>query len=422
MTRNAMIITSTGVARPSAEAVAMSMTVNTPADSVRPACLRTPIGRLLVLWLVHVLVGATALAQTRVENDKHVRERIDSARPLIQSVYAYREMHGLWPVDLADLVREHLPAVPRDDWKYTWRPDGGCSLMCTLSIEPPDSIERRIRLAYAFGAEEDGWYSDIHGGFVLLDAGPPVPPRPRLPRGELIERVVAEYDRRIGRDPRNSIHHVAKCSWLFNTDEMDRARVAAHEWIKAMPDDPKARYALVSIEKKRRSGQGIFETSSEWAKRPHPNLGIWRIFNSPLTNTGQRDGREHPFKRPLGSNQEELYLAELTLLEAAHDRYGTKRFHATIEMCDQWEALAQRRGELADTSFLALRAAARLRLGEFDRALTDAVAAAEQQRLGRLLSGGADELLEAAKSRQRDYDYGSAVSDRLDYTWLIKAE
>jgi len=211
------------------------------------------------------------------------------------------------------------------------------------------------------------------------------------------ERRVAEFDQMIASDPLNDLPHRRKVLYLLYGDRPDEAKQACLDWIRTHPRSVTARIALGDVLRQIQSGLHPDQIDSAWLSYPHPTFAARGIFRVRDLRAAQG--------LPFAADATEWCVAEAYALIAVLNSYFYGQYREVVESCDLWENACRSYGGCTDMSYLTVRAAARLRLGEFEAAQADVEAALELEAAGSLWAGGARELLDAIRARNPDYEY-----------------
>lgn len=215
----------------------------------------------------------------------------------------------------------------------------------------------------------------------------------------------AMFDRDIQNKTGGERPYRHKVMLLLTANKLDDANTVCMAWIKAFPESMTARQALITVQRQIISGLRQYETEQQWSEYPHPTFARWRLFNTPGSSTSVQGALDNAIHLPFATDQTEWYVAELGALDAALLRYGQKQYRRCIEICDAWESAVRTRRGSCDGSYLVVRAAARLRLGEFESALSDAQMALKQGSEALAMAKGAGDVLRAAQAKNPAFSY-----------------
>lgn len=222
--------------------------------------------------------------------------------------------------------------------------------------------------------------------------------------------MLAEFDRRIEREPKEPINRRGKITLLFRSREYEAAKSACVEWTRADPFTWRPRWAFLDVERMRLAGIMDDEAERKWAKSAHPTLARWRLFNSSRHDSGALEALSAALTLPAVKSADEWLIAEIAYLDAIDCATSQEKFNRVVEICDIWEANAIRHEGAIIQDWLYSRGAARLALGDFEGARSDAGKARESERAGRMNNRGVDALVRAiqakdTKYRPSDFDY-----------------
>jgi hypothetical protein len=222
------------------------------------------------------------------------------------------------------------------------------------------------------------------------------------PDGATIARTLRDLDTSIAANPSNEPAHRKRVMLLYKADRLEEANQACLGWVRAFPLSAEARCALCDIERKLRSGLAPKEDDKAWEAYPHGTFAAHMLFRSHWYH-GLGDLK--PLRLPFAEDEAEWYIAEVYALHAAGVAYSENAPRRAIAICDAWEEAAKAHRGWVELSYLAIRAAARLRKGEFDAALADGEEAVRQHAAGHVWVGNLDELLQAIRRQDRSFEW-----------------
>lgn len=384
--------------------------------TARPASWSAP--RVHVAYGI-MLVAAASHGAVAIDDDPTLKAWIDRGRPIVAAGHRYKDRHGLWQQRLEDLAPEFLSEPPAAIWRFQWNPEGESTLRVKARSERSSGLTASRTLVYVFGGDDQGWYIGDESGFEPLEDVDRFPIAVTRSKEKTVVAATAELKRRIQREPQEEIHHQALVSLLYRAGRLEQAREACLDWIRAHPREFNPRYALIAVEKKLRSGLGIFDSDHKLARKAHPTFAVWRLYNNPLTNTGAFDALRHAIQLPLAANESEWAIAEMAAYIAAEFAYSVKRYRLAVEICNAWEKEAKRRGGRVDASYLTLRAASSLALGELQQARADVEAAIAREQAGFLWAGNTRALKAAVVSDARAFRYEVQQDSGYQAAWFI---
>jgi hypothetical protein len=186
-----------------------------------------------------------------------------------------------------------------------------------------------------------------------------------------------------------------KVALLYNAGRLDEAKQACFGWVRAFPLSAEARYALCDVERMLRSGLAPNENDRAWSAYPHGTFAAHMLFSGDVFKA---------VRLPFSSDEAEWYIAELHAMDQALSAYEHSPRRAIV-ICNAWEEAAKAHQGWVEMSYLAIRAAARLRKGEFDAAHADAQEAVRQHAAGHVWVSNLDELLQAIRRKDRSFEW-----------------
>lgn len=385
--------------------------------SLRAAVLATAIWCMTVLAGLPVARGQPAEGVAN-EIDAACEKVIKQTTPLIDAAGEFKVRRGLWPAKLADLVPEFLSNLPASGIEYRWDPEGTSTLWLAVGVD--SSNGRGKHVVYVFDGLDQGWYCGFEGRLQPRYKIDPLRSPLPSPSDADIDHALSETARRIEANPKDQIHHKFRVSLLYKAGRFQPARAAALVWIRAFPRDFTPRYALMDIERKLLAGLDRFESSIEWERKNHASFGRWRLFNSPNTNTGAAGRLSAAAELPFASSDAEWLIAEMAAYEGAYHKLERHRYREAIQICDLWQAAAEKRFESCDASYFAIRAAGYLKLGEFDKAEADIERIQTRLENGLVWADGIEALRSAVRRRDSEFEYRHTRRVSAGYDWLIQ--
>ncbi len=161
--------------------------------------------------LVVICIGITGCILLLHSSIKRVALTcVSEATPVVDAAYRYRQSVGMWPENLDDLVPDYLsPAaaekLKQDHISYSW---GGYDVPPMVRMH----AAYHLRVDYFFPK----WNNDPDQGWHITCEGDPFSAAPRTPIRvvdvdaplsiEVRNKMIAELERRIKRDPANADH------------------------------------------------------------------------------------------------------------------------------------------------------------------------------------------------------------------------
>jgi tetratricopeptide (TPR) repeat protein len=232
-----------------------------------------------------------------------------------------------------------------------------------------------------------------------------MPPPARISADDRLESTLLELRRRIERHPEGAIHWKGYLSILIRHGKWTEARRVAEDFAGTGLDPWWAAQARAVIEV--RSGK-VWGAQEELARMAGRSPGFIPYFF--VASFHRQVGRfedalswfDRAAEHPLSEIAEESYVPEFYAWDAATFAYDRESFGLAVKICDRWEEHHESTGG-AERSFLAVRAAARLALGEVEEALADAEAAVRASERQTLWAEDLEKLLRAARAGNRAY-------------------
>jgi tetratricopeptide (TPR) repeat protein len=335
----------------------------------------------------------------------------EGGKPLVQAVYAYRSVTGLYPAMLDDLVPDYIAVIP-NDWQYT-PPSGG---------RPP-----RLQLHGAFHSYlnyyfarpsnsklspsvwPEGWEYNQEGTlhFQGSDKFPATPFQKA--NGELIALRLHELRRRVdvAKSESDLLHAYTRLiSELVRVGQLDEAGNTCRQCLSRL----EARWCLMALaELDLRCGQTAgLDGFVAWT-RQSPSFPRYFVIAQLYRQHGKvpealaalSEGLEHTLD---GTNDDETYGPESDCYQSALFAYRSGRHDLALAICDKWEQYVQARG-YGEESYHALRAASFLATGRQPEAKLEIARAVLMYREHRTWADNLPALDSAIQSGDRSFVY-----------------
>lgn len=269
--------------------------------------------------------------------------------PLVQAIQDYRAEKGMKPYSFDDLVPDYLPSPPEDQ---------------RLRLESRWLLLRH-KILYLFDEGEEGWTQSV--SLPKVEASRPVPPVEKR-----VEARLAEYEKRIRKDPTNADHRMDQIAYLkelgWKADALTASKLAA----KAFPEQWRFLMGTAFFDEQDKRGEAE-RALCEWFDA-HPAfiryccLSLYlRELNRPADAI---QALRKAVKWPLEDVEGERYVPSAFAMDAANFAYAQKEYALAVEIATVWsspQGVHSNPGE----EYLVFRAAALLALGKLDEARTD---------------------------------------------------
>ncbi len=319
---------------------------------------------------------------------------------LVAAIETYKSEHGLWPEYLED-------ATPRGwNGKLTWyyelspmreadaRPTGGAAggtgvpgggvrqirLMPSLATHV-EGDRPRAHVGYDFDPVAPRWRLFGDGADSVLRRGAPAEAIPAtLPAAQLLEKQLAELDRRIARDHGMIDAWRMKAALLVAGGREPEARQVIAAAGEALPESfwpGLARAAALDVGALGEKANGRWPESAEaYAVWTQVHLSMTHAYYLSVLQrrAGKMDAAlltiQTALAQPMEVAGDDDQVAAYYLWDMASFALRQEKWDLVIDLAKVWQQ-AQSDGRVKDASFLALRAAARLARGEVAEAKSD---------------------------------------------------
>lgn len=362
---------------------------------------------LLLLTPVGCVLGGRYLMYGRFTLPG-LEEMIAPGLPVAEAMCAYRIERGLWPQYLEDLVPEHLSALPADSethrWHYSWNP---------WAARFDGWFPRNPRTEVSFQAsrgEEPAWYWSATGEgpdpYVRLDLPLLDASRVGVDDAVLLTWRLKELRRRIKREPAKRDHRQGLVSHLVAAEHLAEAHEACLEYAGALPADWWPKVMLALIDTRREACDCGEKRLLRWVEESEAFMPSYYLASYHRVNgefeaalEALRRAVELPFRTGPGDERADwYYVLDIACLAHRHDAH-----ELVLAICGQWEGLREEYGD--EGSWLAVRAATRLALGEPDRAAGDLQLLEVHEESHSLWAKNVDDLRRAVESRDSGFRY-----------------
>ncbi len=202
---------------------------------------------------------------------------------------------------------------------------------------------------------------------------------------------------------------------LYQAEQFEAASAATLDWIRAMPRNPQARWALHDVRRRIEAGLTLREHGSAKLKGPFRSFAHWRMYNNPWEESEARYNVHHAIRLPIALDETEWWMAEMGLVHCANDAVAVNRNRPAIDVCDVWEREAKARGAGSDCSYFLLRGISRLRDGDYAGAEIDAKAALNCEKEGRAWIVGAEQLLRDIADKNEKAELEQQIFELLEW-------
>ncbi len=302
-------------------------------------------------------------------------EVIVEGQPIVDALYRFKTERGLWPQYIEDLFPDYLPQRPDTAWYYTLTPQGP-SLAKARSTD-----KRRTHIGYDFDPRSPTWRAFGDSDNRVLQTLPPPATSTSAPSSEQrLANSLAELDRRIVREPGDMDHWRHKVSILRKAGRIPEAQTVIQEALTRYPANFWPRLALAALQfetfNNTTSPTTFPDVTSEFDQWTKDNPSYSHSFylsvlhrlanNDPAALATLEKMPALPMQLLAGDDQSLDYYA----WDASRFALAQQRWDLVVALCDQWQKTVED-GNAKQYSFLPIRAAARLALGDFDKAQAD---------------------------------------------------
>ena len=362
--------------------------------------------RYAVLLMAFIMLGFYLLVATPwqewIFGPPTYAEVIAEGQPIVSAIYKFKADTGLWPQYLEDLVPHYLPKTPDYAWYYTVTVDGP-SLAKTRSTE-----KTRTHVGFDFNPTTPSWrvFGDLENR--TLKTLPPPPTTASAPSESRTNATLAEFDRRIKREPHVIDHSRNKVSFLRNLHRLADARAAAGDCLDNNPTDYWPRLAIAALDLESPATQSSTQSSvlstlpstepSATSTAPSTqnadfmtqDFPTWVAANPTYTHyfyyfillrdahndAAALDAISHMAALTPALDPDDDRILVFYIFDAARFALAHEKWDLVIALCDQWQKI-EGEGHTGELSYYALRAAALLAKGggsggvSYDNALLD---------------------------------------------------
>jgi hypothetical protein len=345
------------------------------------------------LALTLVILGVRFLMLIRSPG---VYEKIAlSGLPVVQAAETYRAAHGLFPIELRDVVPKYLTVAPDKEWQF-----GPGSVFCYPSW-PSVGISYHFPTDSPIGA--GGWWVYGEGVNRQLDVPHPTPSTRYLAGEPLFTAQLSEYERRISRFPTERMWYADKISFLASVKHDQALRNECERTANLFPNWWFPQIVLAQI--------GGFDTAATarfkgWVESNPRFVTYWylaRHFRDKGDIEGALNALEKAANCPFeGYPEDSAWTGTGLAFDAANFTYENKHYELTLKLCQQWATLGESHGE---QSWLAFQAAAELAQGQFESAAARAGEALQASRKKPMAAMNLPILLQAAEAHDTNFIY-----------------
>lgn len=311
-----------------------------PGEEPNPSTARdllvTVHRRHLRLWWVPVVLALLLIcwmllsyAVTRPEPiPPEARELAAQGQPIADALYRFKQEVGLWPEGLEDLVPQYLEGVP-SGWQYRranrW---SGWTLQHYdhgLVWLTNDRSHWAVGLGRAMRIMQDRPAPALH---VSVD--------PAI----LTERVFAELERRIERNPADIWHWQGKISLLMKLGRSDEALAACEQSYAHLPAHWWPRYARARALIDRGDGEQEVVDFAAWADA-HPRFAHYWYLSLLRRQLGDVSGAIAALDQmaglPFERCDDDTYTRDSIVADAIEYARREGALDTVKRLCDRWQ-------------------------------------------------------------------------------------
>lgn len=335
-------------------------------------------------------------------------------QPFVEAAYRFKSVRGLWPQSFQELIPEFAAKSPPKGWILVWSSSGGIRIS-------KDSGYAGIRAAYETWGPECGWHAVSRDGSSPIRYGPSALKVPPLPTNSVLDEMFREFDRRITKMPGELIHHQGKISRLVKAGRLQEARESCNRCSREFPDHWWPALVLANISVQENRSDQAFSDLERWVSTHKSMYNYWRFSHFALTQ-----GQTATAKRAIvkAASLVETPGSDVDLTPdalgfcAAALAYKLREFDAALAICSSCDYL----GPYTEPSYLAIRSAANLAIGNIDVAMAELekLHGMEKQRV--LWTENIAELHRAIQTSNRGYSFDPGVKFCEDLDLLVPYE
>lgn len=355
-------------------------------------CFRiAAIGIVLLAFAAFLLVELHRfLTPLRPPSAAQCLAAAEEGQPVVKAILEYKHRIGLWPQRVEDL-EPGVRTQASKQWTYFWSHSG------YLVFERPVSLGGGVK--YVFPDREWRMYAYEKPDRVLSILTPRFD-APEISEEERTQNTLTELTRRIAREPEEIVHWQGKISFLRRLERIAEARQECDECALRFPRHWWPQMARAYIDAERGKANEAAAAFREWVAGNPSFAHYWYLseFYRTIGAVEQAIGALADARQyELASGPNDTLVPSFFACEAAAYAYQQKQFALALEICDVWERFG------GASSCNALRAAAYLALGEFDKAEANMRKALHQESYKGVWIEITPSLKSAIESRNKSY-------------------
>ena len=372
--------------------------------SAKRNVLRTILWTALILLLIFFSPVGTIVRMLLERKPETVAR---GGIPVVQAISDYQCDLGLLPLTLDDLVPTYLPAKPKK-WWWTF---GNASLQ--RQADQPHTY-----VGYWFSGDDSGEWRAI-GEYARgkLNLPKPVPKQSKPPGEALFVLRLAENERRIERNFTNISFYADKINYLGSEGRQELLPDECKRAIDLFPGWWLPRAVLAAIGESGGDAEAQFR---DWANAQGTFNNFWylsRVYRDKNKAAAALElldlaSDQQVVKEPTDS----MWTGADCLFDACDFAYRCGHYELVLKLAHLWELKGTTYG---DRSWRAFRAAAELKLGQFEAATDHATRIAKSNRQLSVKADNLEDLLQAAQTHNTNFVYSAG---EIEPRWILFAE
>jgi tetratricopeptide (TPR) repeat protein len=305
--------------------------------------------------------------------DAENRAVAESAKPILDAVYSFKNQNGLWPSDLNELVPEYVKKELVAGWRYTTRDDGYWTLMNFAGF-PYTAVQYRYLKGNGGQWEVSWgeWQAELQVSYT--------PPDLKERTTEEVTRKMQEIVlKRIEMNPKQVVHHKGLISALYRKEQFQEAKQACLNCLKRWPDLWWPNVMLSLIELRLNRTKEAEERLLAWVKK-HDKFHHWFFAAHFYEAAGEKEKCTAALRKAAQSQLDTLWVewedtgehlgsvsVDSSAWYAALIAYRVGELDTCLEVCDRWERYIKKQ-KYGAPGFNVFQAACYLNQGKFDEA------------------------------------------------------
>ena len=315
-------------------------------------------------------------ASTPLQLEQPRRDKLlaiaEDGKPIVEAIYRFKDVRGLWPCCLADLMPAYLKVEQTRGWELEWRPSGWWQLTNYGGL-PLWAVR------YSVGGNEIGWVVTDGEYTSSLGTEQLMPPPVAHSEQEIRNVQFEELERRTKLEPPMIVHHKGLVSLHYKRHDLDQAWSACKDCLRRWPDHWWPNVMLARIENERGDAATAEARLRKWVKGHRDFTHVYFLVDF-LYRTGQKekahaalkDAAKYPLADNTGCPDDGEVIGVLATSyswKGAMMAYREEWFDALLAICDQWEKFdSEEDRHTGDGGYYAIRCAFYLNQGEFEKA------------------------------------------------------